>query len=117
MDLEKLREDIEREIENYRYPYTGMEVGGPKSSDWIAGQLDQMRAALVTPYWITVEGVSYAIVADDVKRHFLAYNTQMEEFLLLEKSGDRLIDMVLTVSFVISPGEPGFVAAVIPEKR
>jgi len=93
MDLEKLREKIEKEIENYEYPYTGSEVGRPKSSEWIADQLRQMRAALVTPYLITIEGASCAIVADDGKRYLLAYSAQMEEYLLLEKSGDRLIDI------------------------
>ena len=93
MDLEKLRENIEREIDNYEYPYGGVEVGQPKSSDWIADQLSQMRAALVRPYWVTVEGSRYVIVADDGKRYFLAYSTQMEEYLLLEKFGDRLVDI------------------------
>ena len=59
MDLEKLRENIEREIDNYEYPYSGVEVGQPKSNDWIADQLHQMRAALVTPYWVTVSLRNY----------------------------------------------------------
>ncbi len=93
MDLEKLRKKIACEIDNYQYPYNGLEIGQPKSKEWIADQLRQMRAALVIPYWATVEGAPCTIVAYDGKRYFLAYSTQMEEYLLLEKSGDRLIDI------------------------
>ncbi len=93
MDLAELREKIELEIENYRYPYSGLELGHPKSSDWIADQLNQLRAALVTPYWISIDRSSYAIFADDGKRHLLAYDAQAQEYLLLEKFGDRLIDI------------------------
>ena len=93
MDLAELHEKIELEIENYQYPYSGKEVGHPKSSAWIADQLNQLRAALVTPYWISIDCGSYAIVADDRKRYLLAYNARVQEYLLLEKFGDRLIDI------------------------
>ncbi|MGY4369825.1 hypothetical protein ACVW1A_005890 [Bradyrhizobium sp. LB1.3] len=43
IDLGKLRQSVFDEINNYVYPYSGVEIGNPKSPKWIADQLRQIR--------------------------------------------------------------------------
>jgi hypothetical protein len=65
VDLEKLRQCVSDEVDNYVYPYSGREIGNPKSAEWIADQLRQMRSALIEPYWAAVGNEPCVIVADE----------------------------------------------------
>lgn len=93
VDLEKLRQNVSDEVNKYVYPYSGVEVGNPKSSEWIAEQLCQIRSALVAPYWTKVGDEPCIIVADDGRNYCLAYSPKVEEYFLVMRKGDKLIDI------------------------
>ncbi|MCK1479117.1 hypothetical protein IVB27_31365 [Bradyrhizobium sp. 197] len=88
-----MRQSVSDEINNYVYPYSGVEIGNPKSPEWIADQLRQMRSALVNPYWTTVGNDRCVIVADDGRNYCLAYSSKLDEYFLLLRKNGSLIDI------------------------
>jgi hypothetical protein len=93
IDLGKLRQSVSDEINNYVYPYSGVEIGNPKSPEWIADQLRQMRSALVNPHWTTVGNDRCVTVADDGRNYCLAYSSKLDEYFLLLRKNGSLIDI------------------------
>jgi hypothetical protein len=93
MDLDQLHRTVSDEIDSYVYPYSGLEIGNPKSNEWITDQLREMRSALVKPYWANVGNEPCVIVADDGRGFYLAYNPRAKEYFLVMIRGKRLIDI------------------------
>ncbi len=104
MDLNELSKRVVAEIDNYRYDYPAGMIGRPLSDDVIQNQLQEMRAALIKPYWanITLRDTieqqhasaplirRCAIVADDTKGTFLAFDPIAGKFLLARRQHKTL---------------------------
>jgi hypothetical protein len=97
MDLHELKEKVSGEIAGYVYAHSGTLVGNPPSSAKISEYLAELRSALVVPYWAefvrrdtasdweSADPPTYqcAVVADDRAGILLAYDPEVNVFLLI----------------------------------
>jgi hypothetical protein len=105
MELETLRDFVEKEIASYSYECPDTSVGNAWSAEKVAAELVVMKAALVAPYWADVEvsdtfeqvagTVSKprrrcAVVADDFNGTLLVFDPDENEFMLAVRQGDGL---------------------------
>lgn len=104
MDLHELGRRVAAEIDSYEYVYPDGMIGEPLSAEFVQGQLEEMRNALVAPYWAkvtlrdTVEQICStsplirccAVVADDADGTLLAYDPVPNHFLLVRRCADGL---------------------------
>jgi hypothetical protein len=103
MEVEDIRRRVLVEIGDYRYAVPQGALGHPWSPEKIENQLQQLRSALVAPYWVQMSrrdtyeravGAARstvrrcAIVADDGAGNFLAFDPIANEFLLAAKHDD-----------------------------
>lgn len=102
LDLNLLMSQVRLTIDSYRYEVPKESVGGAWSAVKLAQQLNEMRAALVAPYWAEVqlrdtfqqvaaagdEGLLCAVIADDGKGMVLAFDPLAAEFLLAQQDGE-----------------------------
>jgi hypothetical protein len=99
IEFSQLRDEVQRQIENYVYEVPEGSIGNPMSSRVITDGLSEMRAALVEPYWTTVEirdtfdqiGTKEplkrkcAAVADDSKGMVLLFDPVEGSFVLAQR--------------------------------
>ena len=55
INLSQFSAELLREINNYVYEVPEEAIGSPMSPKAVADALAEMRAALIAPYWTTVE--------------------------------------------------------------
>jgi hypothetical protein len=98
VDLSRLRQRVEKEIETYVYVFPDNAIGNPWSDTAIQQGLAKFRASLVDPYWTEVEirdtfeqvGMTAgprrncAAVADDGKGMLLLFDPAEDSFVLAE---------------------------------
>jgi hypothetical protein len=94
--LRDLRTRVEIEVAQYVYTAHPAAVGTPWSAEQVASALSEMREALISPYWTTVElhdtiqQISLEqplmrrciVVADDRQGYLLVWDPIDEEFML-----------------------------------
>ena len=104
MDLDELSKRVAAEIDNYQYDYPAGMIGKPLADDVIQNHLQEMRAALIKPYWTeitlrdTIEQQNAsvpivrrcAVVADDTKGTLLAFDPIAGRFLLVMQRCETL---------------------------
>ncbi len=104
MDLEELSRRVSAEIDNYVYVYPDGMIGRPLGAEKIRAHLEEMRAALIKPYWAeitlrdTFEQINAtkppvrrcAVVADDAKGALLAFDPVAGRFLLAGRRAGAL---------------------------
>ena len=105
VDLSRLRQRVENEIETYVYEFPDNAIGNPWSDAAIQQGLAKFRASLVEPYWSEVEirdtfeqvGMTAgprrecAAVADDGKGMLLLFDPAEDSFVLAERGSTGLI--------------------------
>ncbi len=104
LELSQFRAEILREIDRYVYEVPDEAVGKSMPATAVSDALSEMRAALIDPYWTTVEirdtfeqtghkeslKRRCAAVADDGKGTVLLYDPVEESFVLAQKGTDGL---------------------------
>jgi len=99
VDLSRLRQRVEKEIETYVYDFPANAIGNPWADTAIQQGLAQFRASLIEPYWAEVEirdtfaqvgmvGAPrriVAAVADDGKGVLLMFDPAEDSFVLAER--------------------------------
>jgi hypothetical protein len=104
VDLSRLRQRVEKEIETYVYDFPDNAIGNPWSDAAIQQGLAKFRASLVEPYWSEVEirdtfeqvGMTAgprrkcAVVADDGKGMLLLFDPAEDSFVLAERRSTGL---------------------------
>jgi hypothetical protein len=104
VDLSRLRQRVEKEIETYVYDLPDNAIGNPWSDAAIQQGLATFRASLIEPYWTEVEirdtfaqvGMiagprrKCAAVADDGKGILLLFDPAEDSFVLAERGGTGL---------------------------
>ena len=98
--LDALRHEVKAALDGYEYSAPGNTIGNPMSDKSVQAGLDEMRAALVQPYWLDVElRDSFeqtkmataptrrgAVVADDHKGVLLLFDPVEEEYVLAQRT-------------------------------
>jgi hypothetical protein len=96
----KLRREVEAAMDTYVYNVPEGAIGNPMPDAVVVSGLEQMRTALVDPYWLEVEirdtfdqaGMNAgptrrcAVVADDGKDMLLLFDPVEEEYVLAQRS-------------------------------
>ncbi len=114
VDLSRLRQCVEKEIETYVYDFPDNAIGNPWTDAAIEQGLAKFRASLVEPYWTEVEirdtfeqvGMiegprrKCAAVADDGKGMLLLFNPTEDSFVLAERGGTGLTTFGILVDAV-----------------
>jgi hypothetical protein len=99
VDLSRLRQQVENEIETYVYDFPDNAIGNPWTDAAVQQGLAQFRASLIEPYWAEVEirdtfeqiGMieaprrTCAAVADDGKGVLLMFDPAVDSFVLAER--------------------------------
>ena len=101
IDLDRLAADVRRSLDSYEIPdsHPADALGVPLSRGWYQQSLADMRAALISPYWMKMRDLdprtgslvvlSVAVVADDNEGSMVAYDPADEgEFVLLVHDPD-----------------------------
>ncbi len=105
IDLARLREEIEKEIDSYVYDFPDSAIGKPWSDAAIRKGLEDLRACLIAPYWAevelrdTLEQINMAValrrkcaaVADCGHGMLLMFDPSEESFVLAETGKTGLI--------------------------
>jgi hypothetical protein len=96
MDLIELRQQVEREIDEYVYLVPEGSVGSP----WTAGKVEQhlraFRSALVEPYWAQIidddkQTKRCVVIADEKKGTLLVFEPEAQRFMLAMQKVSGLI--------------------------
>ena len=104
VDLSRLRQRVEKEIETYVYDFPDTAIGNPWTDAAVQQGLANFRASLVEPYWTEVEirdtfeqiGMIEAphrkcvAVADDGKGMLLLFDPTEDSFVLAERGSTGL---------------------------
>ncbi|MCK1383019.1 hypothetical protein [Bradyrhizobium sp. 21] len=91
LDLFKLRQTVEHEIDEYVYHVPEGAYGNSWSHEKVERELRTFREALVDPYWIEVidddkKRKCCVAVADDKKSYLLVFDPEAQTFMLVMKS-------------------------------
>lgn len=104
VDLSRLRQRVEKEIETYVYDFPDTAIGNPWTDAAVQQGLAKFRASLVKPYWTEVEirdtfeqvGMTETprrkcvAVADDGKGMLLLFDPTEDSFVLAERGSTEL---------------------------
>jgi hypothetical protein len=104
VDLARLRQHVETELETYVYDFPDTAIGNPWTDAAVQQGLAKFRASLVEPYWTeveirdtfeqvgTIEGPrrKCAAVADDGKGMLLLFDPTEDSFVLAERGSTGL---------------------------
>jgi hypothetical protein len=104
VDLSRLRQRVEKEIETYEYDFPDNAIGNPWTDATVQQGMAKFRTSLVEPYWTEVEirdtfeqvGVieaprrKCAAVADDGKGMLLLFDPTEDSFVLAERGSTGL---------------------------
>jgi hypothetical protein len=96
LNLARLRQKVEVEIDEYVYEVPEGSIGISWSPEKVEQQLCAFRKALVDPYWVDIIGDDKqrkpcVAVADDKKSYLLVFEPEAQTFILVMKKGSDLI--------------------------
>lgn len=91
LNLEVLRQTVEREIDEYVYEVPKGTYGNPWPPEKVERKLRAFKEALVDPYWVEVvdddkKRQSCVAVADDKGIYLLVFEPEAQKFMLVTKS-------------------------------
>jgi hypothetical protein len=103
LDLNQLQKRVARELDQYVYKHHPRALGRPLRAEYIQKLLDDMREALVSPYWLEVEirdtreqwemknalRQQVVVVADNKDNYLLTFNPDANEFMLVYRNEGR----------------------------
>lgn len=96
MDLIEIRQQVEREIDEYAYAVPEESAGKAWSADKVGQNLRAFRSALVQPYWTQIvdddkQTKRCVVIADEKKGTLLVFEPDAQKFMLAMQKESGLI--------------------------